>query len=143
MTCKAYIDIMCGITVAGVTTIYNTNAIPESLAVSKLPAMIPTLPVTAPGEQKPVILNLSLAASHGATYSVEWTIFVRPVGQKPPAVATAEMVQYLDAFLAAVRANDGAFPWNLVVLSPRAGVLDYAGTDYIAVVIPTTYQEVI
>lgn len=144
MSLAAFITQVVGLSITGVTTTYDVSAIPESLADSKLPALLPVMPVApGPGEQSPVILNTALSSAHQATYAVEFVIYIRPVGQKPPATYVNEMVTYTDRFLSAIRSNDSAFAWGLIVRAPRAGILNYAGIDYVACVFPVEYTEVL
>lgn len=143
MSLAAFISQVAGLSITGVTTKYDADEIPESLAESALPAMLPNLPIApGPGGQQPIVYSTG-DGNYEATYSVEWVIYIRQPGSKPPATYVSETVTFLDRFLAAVRANDGAFAWNLSVLTPRAGILKYAEVEYVAVVVPTVYREVI
>jgi hypothetical protein len=74
---------------------------------------------------------------------VEFVIYIDELGGTPPATYVAQQVTFLDAVLAAVRASDQAFPWMLRVKQPRGGVLTYAGVEYVAVVLPVEYTEVL
>jgi len=142
MSLRTFITQVSDLTITGVTTSYDSNEVPESLADSKLPAMVPNLPIAPPvGGQMPVVLNTALSSAFNATYSVEFVIFIRPVGQKPPSTYVREMVDYLDNFLTAIRNNDQAFAWNLTIRSPRAGILNFAGIDYVSVWFPVEYED--
>ena len=144
MSLASFITQFVGLSITGVTTTYDVSAIPESLADSKLPALIPVVP-SAPGSegQIPDVLNRGTSNAYEATYSVEFVIYIRPVGQKPPATYVNELVTYIDRFLSAVRTNDSAFAWDMWVRAPRAGILPYAGVDYVAVVFPVVYREIL
>ncbi|MGH8429208.1 MAG: hypothetical protein ACREUF_02285 [Solimonas sp.] len=143
MSLASFITQFVGLSIAGVTTAYDVSAIPESLADSKHPALIPALPIApGPGGQSPVVYTTG-DGNYQATYPVEFVIYIRPVGQKPPATYVNEMVVFLDRLLDTVRDNDGAFAWTLMVRAPRAGILMFAGIEYVAVVFPVEYREVI
>ena len=59
----------------------------------------------------------------------------------PPPTYVREQVVFFDAFLTAIRTNDQSFVGELTVGAPSAGILNYAATDYVAVVITVRFTE--
>ena len=144
MSLQSFITQFVGMSITGVTTAYDSDAVPESFADSKLPILIPIMPVSpGPGGQSPVILNRNVTDGYEATYPVEFRIYIRPVGQKPPATYVREMVLFTDRLLSAVRTNDASFAWNILVRAPSAGIAQFANIDYVTVSFPVEYSEVL
>lgn len=144
MSLAAFITQVVGLTITGVTTTYDIDAIPESLPTSALPAMLPSIPYRAGGgEQALLVLQSDSNLAHDATYRVDWIIYMEPKGQKPPKTYVKSQVDMLDAFLTAVRTNDKDFAGDLDVFSPRAGIVPYGDEEYQAVIIGTQFKEAI
>ena len=142
MSLQTFITAVSDLAITGVTTNYDTNEIPESLADSALPAMIPFLPTAPPiGGQQPVVFRRSSTSAYNAQYYVEFRIYIRPVGDSPPKTYVRDQVVQLDNFLTAIRTNDATFAFEITVRAPGAGISNYAGVDYVMVTLPVDYEE--
>ncbi len=140
MTWRDAFSALAGIAVTGVTTSYDLDEVPGSLASADLPALLPSFPVEASrfGERGEEFATLTYDGDvWKAALLVDHLLFWRPAGAGAALnEALPELVDALDAYLSALGADGtlgGALSEPLTITRVQPGLLTHAGISYLGV----------
>jgi hypothetical protein len=150
MTWRDAFTNLAAISVAGVTTSYDVDALPNTLPAADLPALAPAFPdalgVLAEGEQ-----GLSTLTYDGGVWTavlyVDHVLYWSPAWSEAGlSEALPDLIDAMEAYLAALSADGtltGALDAELTITRVLPGIVEYAGVKFYGVRFRHLWRRVI
>ena len=140
MTWRTAFTNLATISVTGVTTSYDLNALPNALPAANLPALAPYFPEEG-GSISQNQHGLATLTYNGAVWSaalyVDHVLYLAPAWSEAGlSEALPSLVTAIDNYLTALAAQgtlSGALSSELEIIRVQPGIVDYAGVKFYGV----------
>lgn len=140
MTWREAFTHLAALSVPGVATSYDLDALPNALPAADLPALAPAFPET-PGLPLEEGAGLSALTYDGSAWAallvVDHILYWAPAwSERGLSAVLPDLLTAVDAYLAVISADGalgGALDFPLQIARVQPGMFDYAGTTYYGV----------